>query len=158
MEIRVQMKSALEAASSWSSRVRSETEATGALAVLVDRVDLGADGIRISIKLPLEPVDNRVIHATTDLSLVRMIPMQMRRRGVEVKLVIGGDHEFSRSCDPVLLKLIARAHSWFDELVTGRAASMVEIGEREKIGKRHVTTAITRSYRIGKHSALGHFA
>jgi hydroxymethylpyrimidine/phosphomethylpyrimidine kinase len=27
-----------------------------------------------------------------------------------------------------------------------------------EIGKRHVTTAITRSYRIGKHSALGHFA
>jgi hydroxymethylpyrimidine/phosphomethylpyrimidine kinase len=27
-----------------------------------------------------------------------------------------------------------------------------------EIGKRYVTAAITRSYRIGKHSALGHFA
>jgi len=26
-----------------------------------------------------------------------------------------------------------------------------------EIGKRHVTAAITRSYRIGKYSALGHF-
>jgi hydroxymethylpyrimidine/phosphomethylpyrimidine kinase len=27
-----------------------------------------------------------------------------------------------------------------------------------EIGKRHVTAAIARSYHIGKHSALGHFA
>jgi len=132
-----QMKSALEAASSWSSRVRSETEATGALAVLVDRVDLSADGIRLSIKLPLESAE--IAHAATHLSLVRKIPMQMRRRGVEMKLVIGGDRELSRGNDPALLKLIARAHSWFDELVTGRATSMVEIGRREKVGKRHVS-------------------
>ena len=142
----IQMKSALEAASSWSSRVRSETEATGALAVLVDRVDLKADGIRLSIKLPLEPAENRMAHAATHLSLVRMIPMQMRRRGVEMKLVIGGDRELSRGNDPALLKLIARAHSWFDELVTGRAASMVEIGRREKVGKRHVSEIVRLAF------------
>ncbi len=140
----IQMKSALEAASSWSSRVRSETEATGAFAVLVDRVDLSAGGIRLSIKLPLESAE--MAHAATHLSLVRMIPMQMRRRGVEVKLVIGGDQESSRNSDPVLLKLIARAHSWFDELVTGRAASMVEIGRREKVGKRHVSEIVRLAF------------
>jgi site-specific DNA recombinase len=63
-----------------------------------------------------------------------------------MKLVIGDDREFSCRSDPALLKLIARAHSWFDELVTRRATSMVEIGKREKIGKRHVSDIVRLAF------------
>jgi site-specific DNA recombinase len=132
------MKSVFEAATAWSVRLRSETQAPGAFALLVGRVDLREDGILVSIKLPIGFAENRTNDAATHVALTRVIPMRMRRRGVELKLVIDGDHEPSRS-DPALLKLIARAYCWFDELVTGRAASMVEIGRREKIGKRHVS-------------------
>jgi hydroxymethylpyrimidine/phosphomethylpyrimidine kinase len=37
-------------------------------------------------------------------------------------------------------------------------ASNHDLPHAVEIGKRHVTAAIARSYRIGKHSALGHFA
>jgi site-specific DNA recombinase len=140
------MKSVFEAATDWTNRLRSETQAPRALALLVERVDLREDGILVSIKLPVEPAGSRMDDAATHLSLARMIPMQMSRRGVEVKLVIGGDHEPSGKSDPALLKLIARAHCWFDELVTGRAASMVEIGRREIIGKRHVSEIIRLAF------------
>jgi hydroxymethylpyrimidine/phosphomethylpyrimidine kinase len=33
-----------------------------------------------------------------------------------------------------------------------------DLPQAVEVGKRHVTAAITRSYRIGKHFALGHFA
>jgi len=46
------IKSILNAASVWSSRLRSEDKAAGALELLVDRVELRQDGIQLSIKLP----------------------------------------------------------------------------------------------------------
>jgi len=65
--------------------------------------------------------------------------MLMRRRGVEMKFVIGGDPVVSRATDPALVKLIGRARCWFDDLISGRAASMVAIGKRERVGKRYVS-------------------
>jgi site-specific DNA recombinase len=48
--------------------------------------------------------------------------------------------------DPALLKLIARAHCWFDNLVSGRAASMVDIGKQENVGKRYVRRIIRLAF------------
>ena len=140
------MKSVFEAATALSSRLRSETQASDTLALLVDRVDLRENGILVLIKLPVKPAGSRVDYVATHLSLARMTPMRMRRRGVEVKLVIGGDREPYRRSDPALLKLIARARCWFDELSTGRANSMVEIGKREKVGKRHVSEIVRLAF------------
>ena len=72
--------------------------------------------------------------------------MQMRRRGIEMKFVIQGNSKASPKADAALLKLIARAHCWFDNLVSGRAASMVEIGKREKVGKRYVSRIIRLAF------------
>lgn len=78
------------------------------------------------------------------LKLTRLIPLQMRRRGVEMKFVVNGDS--AARTDPVLLKLIARAHCWFDDLISGRAASMVEIAKREKVGKRYVSRVMRLAF------------
>ena len=50
-----QIKSILDAASAWSRRLRSEAEAAEALELLVNRVELRHDGIRLSINLPIGP-------------------------------------------------------------------------------------------------------
>ncbi|HEX4580728.1 MAG TPA: recombinase family protein, partial [Acidobacteriaceae bacterium] len=49
-----QIKWTLDAASAWSSRLRSEAEAADALRLLVDRVELRQDGIRLSWPYPIE--------------------------------------------------------------------------------------------------------
>ena len=49
-----------------------------------------------------------------------------------MKFVVNGDFKSSPKTDSVLLKLIARAQCWFDDLVSRRAASMVEIGPPPK--------------------------
>jgi site-specific DNA recombinase len=141
-----QIKSILDAASAWSSRLRSEAEAVDALKLLVDRVELRQDGIQLSIKLPVGSAEKLAGRDPTNLILTRLIPMQMRRRGIEMRFVINGNSQVSPRTDPALLKLIARAYCWFDDLVSARSASMVEIGKREKVGKRYVSRIIRLAF------------
>ena len=63
-----------------------------------------------------------------------------------MKFVVDGNSKASARTDPVLLKLIARAHRWFDDLVSGRAASMVEIGKREKVDKRYISRVVRLAF------------
>ena len=78
----------------------------------------------------------------THLSLTRQIPLQVRRRGIEMRLVIGGGSGSAPRIDSTILKATARARRCFDDLVSGRADSMVEIGKREGVGKRYVSRMI----------------
>jgi site-specific DNA recombinase len=45
-----------------------------------------------------------------------------------------------------LLKAVARAHRWFDDLVSGRAKLMVEIAAREGIQKHYVSQLIRLAF------------
>jgi hypothetical protein len=50
----------------------------------------------------------------------------------------------SRKTDQSLLKAVARAHCWFDDLVRGR--SMVEIAKRNGVGKQYVSRLIRLAF------------
>jgi site-specific DNA recombinase len=64
--------------------------------------------------------------------------MQMKRRGVEPRLVIEG-HDRRVRPDPALLKAVARAHRWFHDLASGgRAASLADIAVRAGVTGRYV--------------------
>jgi len=138
--------STLATAAEWSARLRSGTEASIALNTLVERVELHQDGIRLSIKLPIPTSGKPAANATTHLSITRQIPLRVRRRGNEMRLVIGGGSGSAPKIDSTILKAAARARRWFDDLVSGRAASMVEIGRREAVGKRYVSRMIRLAF------------
>lgn|ERR1700682_6429951 len=103
----------------------------------------GVEGCRSGYWWPPEKLAGR---EPADLKLTRLIPLQMRRRGIEMKFVVNGESKASPRTDPALLKMVARARCWFDDLVLGRAASMVEIGKREKVGKRYVSRIIRLAF------------
>jgi len=63
-----------------------------------------------------------------------------------MRLVIGGSSGSAPRIDATILKATARARRWFDDLVSGRAVSMVEIGEREGVGKRYVSRMIRLAF------------
>jgi hypothetical protein len=138
--------SILAAAAEWSTRLRSEAEASTALKSLIDRAELHPDGIRLSIRLPLPTLGKPKASTATHLSLTRQIPLRVRRRGIEMRLVIGGGSGSAPRIDSTMLKATARARRWFDDLVSGRAASMVEIGRREGVGKRYVSRMIRLAF------------
>jgi site-specific DNA recombinase len=138
--------SILATAAEWSARLGSEAEASTALKSLVERAELHQDGIRLAIRLPIRTSVKSTASATTHLSLTRQIPLRVRRRGNEMRLVIGGGSRLAPRIDSTILKATARAHRWFDDLVSGRSVSMVEIGKREGVGKRYVSRMIRLAF------------
>jgi hypothetical protein len=134
----------LESAGEWSRRLQSEADRASALSELVDKVKLKPGGIELSINFPLS-VDG-THGAAAMLSMTRFIALRMKRRGVEMRLIIGGADAPPRKPDAALLKAIARAHRWFEELVSGRATSMAEIGCREGVTDRYVARLVRLAF------------
>ena len=105
------------------------------VAALSERVELSKGGIQLSLNLRAlwpEGITN-----ATELSMTRFIALQMRRRGVETKLVIEGEaSETGR--DPALLKAVALGHRWFRELASGTMPSTIAIARREHVRDNYV--------------------
>jgi site-specific DNA recombinase len=72
------------------------------------------------------------------------LPMRVRKRGVEMKLVIGGNEV--KKVDPTLIKAVARGRAWFKELVDGKVASIAELARREGLNMRYVTQQIELAF------------
>lgn len=107
----------------------------------VERVELRQNGVRLTLSLAslMAPeIDSKAV------TIVRDIPMQMKRRGMEMKLIIGGNGP--ARVDQTLVKTIVRAHKWFGDLVSGRVHSMAEIASREGIDKSYVSRIITLAF------------
>jgi len=134
----LRLPSVLEAGRDWVERLlRSGDEARSTLAELVDRVELRSDGIQVALKLPILASEQDDGTTTRHLSLNRFIPMQMKRRGVETRLVLEGDSTSNR-VDLPLLKAIARARKWSQDLICGRVRSVGELAKREGLDRRSV--------------------
>jgi hypothetical protein len=132
-----QIPAALDAAAEVTRRLVSDTEIAEALAALVDHVELRGDGVHLTLRLSTLVSEASISDAPACPKITRTIPMQLKRRGVEMRLVIEGAGPSSRS-DPALVKAIARAHRWFQDLVSGRAASIVEIAARDGFVSQYV--------------------
>src|SRR6202023_3217249 len=134
----------LKSAAAWSARLQLEQD--NALSTLIDRVDLDKDGMRLSIKLPLSNAESGAPDGWSHLSIKRHVAMQIRRRGVELRLVINGGARASCKTDQSLLRAVARAHCWFEDLVSGRCGSMVEIAKCNGVGEQYVSRLIRLAF------------
>src|SRR5260370_39083307 len=77
-------------AAAWMNGLQSEVEGRATLTALVDRVDLIDSGIRVSLKLLNSITEEQHGANATTLTVTRVFPMQIRRRGFEMRLVIQG--------------------------------------------------------------------
>ena len=93
-------------------------------------------GIQVSIKLPIRSDEGR--DAANELALARFVPMRMKQRGVEMRLIIDGDATTTARVDLPLLNATARAYRWSNDLLAGRAQSIGDIARREQLTSRHV--------------------
>jgi site-specific DNA recombinase len=122
----------------WRDRLLAERERSTALFELVEKTVLTDEGIRLGLKIsvpwggPGSAPPRKVLH------LFRFVPLTVKRRGVEMRLIINGG-EAPRKPDPALLKAFGRARRWFEELSSGHVCSLVEIARREGLAKRYVT-------------------
>jgi site-specific DNA recombinase len=118
------------------------------IAELVGRVAIGEGNVRIDLLkeeiasltgLPFADGNDQV--CTIDVSV------QLRLRGVELKLVmVGGDRYRQPLPDAALIKVVARAHDWWGRLLTGAAASAEDIAREEKITRRYVNQVLPLAF------------
>jgi site-specific DNA recombinase len=109
-------------------------------------LELKSDGIRVSIKLPIAGAEKSQPQLPDQVAIARSFPMQLKRRGVELRLIVGDHHRSGAIVDLALLKAVARAHRWFDELSTGKARSLAEIAAREGLAVRYVGRLIRLAF------------
>jgi len=105
---------------------------------IVRRVELSKEGIHLSLSLASLLTDSK------DVTLAHYLPMQMRRRGVEMRLILNSPKPVQ--VDHVLLRTIVRAHQWFNDLVSGRVKNMSEIVFREGLDKSYVSRVTTLAF------------
>jgi hypothetical protein len=132
------LPSIFKAAEAWIQSLQSEAEPASTLTRLIERVGLKQDGIQVSIKLPI-PSDEGCDAATLNqLALARFVSIRMKRRGVEMRLIIDRDATSAARVDLPLLNATARAYRWSNDLLTGRARSIGELAKEEHVTRRHV--------------------
>ena len=131
------MKSARE----WIERLRSERETASTFAEIIERLELNRDGIQVALKLPIPPAEERGGALPSHIALTKFVTMQMKRRGVEMRMVLEGDSNPAR-IDLPLLKAVARARKWSRDLLSGRVQSIAELARREGVDGRSVRRLI----------------
>jgi hypothetical protein len=125
-------------AAAWMKRLQSEVEVGATLTALVDRIDLNDSGIRVSLKLLNSITEEQHGANGTALTITRVFPMQIRRRGFEMRLVIQGSGAPAPLVDLALVKAIARGRQWSDDLLAGRVESVAAIAKREQVLPHYV--------------------
>jgi hypothetical protein len=86
------------------------------------------------------------LRTSSNLDLSRFVPLRMKRRGVETRIIIAAGDDLPRKVDTALLKAVARSRRWFEELASGSVRSLAEIARRESIAVRYVERLCRLAY------------
>ncbi len=98
--------------------------------IIVSPGSLRIDINRVSFARVLDiEADTDLGHVAEPLQIV--MPIELRRRGVEAKLVIRAEGLASPVPDQALISLLAEARRWVEDLAQGRARSVREIARRD---------------------------
>ncbi len=109
--------------------------------VLVDRVVLGSD--RIEITLDLSSMTE-----LPDTTITHHIPTCIRKRGVEMRLVLDGPNKGEAPANPDqrLIRCVVQAHAWFDDLKQGRVATLSDIARLESVSDRYISQVLPLAF------------
>ncbi len=119
---------------------------TGVIAITSDRLDIHVNlhGLREMIcNDGLEGSDINISTNKDSHIIALRIHLKQFSHGKRIILDRGRNNELGK-VDPSLLKAIARAHIWFEDLKAGR--SYKEIAVRENIDQRHVARTIRLAF------------
>jgi len=76
------------------------------------------------------------------------LPITLRNRGVQLKLVLG--HDMSSACparqDPSLVRALVRAHTWFAQLASGEVESVAAIAKQHSVTGSYVSRVLRMAF------------
>ncbi|MFT6580290.1 MAG: DNA invertase Pin-like site-specific DNA recombinase [Alphaproteobacteria bacterium] len=125
---------------------RQGNRASAPIANLVRRIDLAPDKVRISLDHPqlCETLELSAIDSVEDI--VVDAPITLKRRGIEAKLVIGGNDTLLAEPNATLIGAIASARRWFTELQTGETPSVLELAARYGVDRSHISRTLPLAF------------
>jgi len=74
------------------------------------------------------------------------VPVQLKRRGVEMRMVVTVKTQETTEADQELQKLVAKAHYWFEDLKTGKAKSVSAIAQSEGLPISEVSRTLPLAF------------
>lgn len=74
------------------------------------------------------------------------IPIRLKRRGVELKLIMGREGHSPVTPDRTLISTIAQAQRWFEELRLGQAASVTDLAKRHRLDRCTVSCTLPLAF------------
>lgn len=124
-------------------------ESSRLIVPVIERIDLttGQMTIRMKVGAWLNMIGSAALSGiapTGDATHPITVPLAIKRRGVETRLIIGASTEPCASVDQVLVRTIAMARAWFEDLKSGAAASINDIAALHYPGKRSQPAAVPR--------------
>ena len=131
-----------------ADRWQQENGNPASIANLVGRIALAPAEIRITLDrhnlCDALGLTSSSSAATEDIIIVT--PAALRRRGVEAKLVTGGDGTRIVAPDAKLIGAIASARSWFTDLQTGNARSVLELAARHSVHRSNISRTLPLAF------------
>jgi hypothetical protein len=131
------IRATLESASNLVRRFQDEADARASFGEIISRVELRDEGIAVTLGIEA-PCSRAGVRTSNTLNLTRFVPLRMKRRGVETRIILAAADDLPRRVDPTLLKAVARSRAWFEELASGQVRSLADIARREDIAVRYV--------------------
>jgi DNA invertase Pin-like site-specific DNA recombinase len=115
------------------------------IAALVGRITITQDQVTIEIDhdglverlLDREPASQS--KGNDHPPILIEVPVGLRRRGVEAKLVVLNRQQAASEPDANLVKALARAHEWWGRIVRGDAKGIGEIAQAEGFNRAYIT-------------------
>jgi DNA invertase Pin-like site-specific DNA recombinase len=128
------LATALKDIANWRTRLKAG-HAGIAVAAVIDRVALGNNELHLTLNLAPLVDDNRI---RAQLSIEKSVQIQLRRRGVESRIILRGEAAAMPTVDPALLKAVVRGRRWFNDLAANLAKNTSQIAKREGVHDSYV--------------------
>jgi len=119
---------------------------------LVQRIELKTESITIKVSLAAlydlvraGDGDARFNLSKDAMTLIHA-PLQLKKRGVETKLIIGTVPQAISEPNQALIMLIAQAHHWLERLTSGSVTSIIDLAQQEQVDKNKISRALRFAY------------
>jgi site-specific DNA recombinase len=119
---------------SQSGRLRSTLQS------ILSRIEMGDTTLTITVALGQlrEALKLAVLSPDEPHTHAIVVPVRITKRGIEQKLIIGGSVMAPVPRDETLVKAVARAYSWFEDIRMRRVNDLSELAVREQLTRSYV--------------------
>jgi site-specific DNA recombinase len=107
---------------------------------------LGINQLQLALNLAPLLKAQLGVESPPSLTIKRCVPLQLRRRGVELRIILPGNSAPTSNLDATLVRAIARGRRWFDQLASNCAKDTFEIAQREGVPDSYVRRLVPLAF------------